>query len=127
MSHAKIYLICDGNKGGIHMLGQFQPHLIGPPNGMLEPDGTFVGVVHPNDPAAREMLDEVDGITVLPSHLTRGKLQAKHKSRLDSIGDGKHGIQANDDGYTVASKLHGHYKSLAAAGSRCCAVLHPDV
>jgi hypothetical protein len=110
----------------VQLLAPFQSESIGPPNGMLEPDGTFVGVVYPKHPAARAALDAVDGITVLPSHVSRGALQVKHIVALGKIAGGKHGVTARDDGYATALKLHDHFQTVAAEGSRCCAVLHPD-
>lgn len=122
----KIYVICDGAKGGIHLLAPLQPEIIGAPNGMLEPDGTFVGVVYPNSGSARTELAAVDGITVLPSHLSRQQLDAHHHAAIAPIGGGAHEVNPDDTGYQAALKLHDYYQSVAPAGSRCCAVLHPD-
>jgi hypothetical protein len=83
-------------------------------------------VVYPNSPIARQVLETTTGVTVLPPHVSRGKLTAKHKARLDRVGNGAHGVQMGDDGHEVARKLHGHYRGLAAQGSRCCAALDPD-
>jgi hypothetical protein len=126
MKHTKIYVICDGAKGGIDLLAPLRPEIVHTHSGMLEPDGTFVGVVYPNEAIAREVLAQIDGITVLPSHISRGSLCEASKSKIDAIGAGAHGIEMSDDGYAVATKLHAYYKSISPPESRCRAALDPD-
>jgi hypothetical protein len=126
MRHNKIYVICDAGLGGIELLAPLRPEVVWSMEGMLEPNGDFVGVVYPNAADARATLEATPGVTVLPPHVSRGKLKPEHKQRLDRVGNGAPGIQANDDGYEVARKLHAHYKGLAAPGSRCCAALDPE-
>jgi hypothetical protein len=127
MSYQKIYVICDADQGGAQLLSPLRPDVVASFEGMLEPNGDFVGVVYPNEPTARMALEAISGVTVLPSHTGRGKLTADHKKRLDKVGHGAHGVGANDDGYTAAVKLHGYYKALTHPESRCMAALHPDV
>jgi hypothetical protein len=127
MSYQKIYVICDAAHGGAQLLSPLRPDVIASFEGMLEPNGDFVGVVYPNEATARTAIADIPGVTVLPSHTGRGKLTADHKKRLDKVGGGSHGIAANDDGHTAAVKLHGYYKSITHPESRCMAALHPDV
>jgi hypothetical protein len=126
MTHTKIYVICDAAKGGIELLASLRPEVLFSMEGMLEPNGDFVGVAYPNCATARERLEALEGVTVLPSHVSRGKLKPEHKQRLDKVGSGAHGIVASDDAHDAAAKLHGYYRGLAPAGSRCCAALDPD-
>lgn len=125
-NHTKLYVICDAGMGGMELLAGLRPEVVWSMEGMLEPNGDFVGVVYPNTADARAVLEGTAGVTVLPSHVSRGKLKLEHKARLDRVAQGAHGIQANDDGHEVARKLHRHYRGIAPQGSRCCAALDPD-
>jgi hypothetical protein len=71
MSYQKIYVICDADHGGAQLLSPLRPDVVASFEGMLEPNGDFVGVVYPNEPTAR---------TALPKHRRRHSAAVTHRT-----------------------------------------------